>query len=142
MLSPCSPCISPKILTSCTNYTRFSVCSKHNHVGLFSFTMISQIFIYFLSFISACSKHNYVDLQTIHLLHQAVVQKSHISFSCCSSYHFDCSLSANIKGPRFLSGISDSSFKRPHLWFPLAGTLEQKAGKFLTQNALLWISKL
>jgi len=29
------------------------LCSKHQHVGLFSFTMTSQIFIDFLSFLSA-----------------------------------------------------------------------------------------
>lgn len=53
--SPSSPSWSPKILTSGTNYPRSSVCSKHKHVGLFSFTMTSQIFVHFASFLSACS---------------------------------------------------------------------------------------
>lgn len=121
----------------------FFVCSKHSHVGLFSFTDLTNFYILF-----KFSFHLFqTQLRGLADYPPAPASScSNLSFSCCPLYHFVNSSSADIKGPRFLSGFSDftcdRSLQRQYLWFPLAGTLEQKTGKILTQNALLWISEL
>lgn len=129
--SPRSPSWSPRILTSCTDCTT-SVCSKHKHVGLFSFTMTSQIFIHFSSFLSACSSQ---PTSLSELLFRPLVSPFHAAhYITLTTFYL---LTQRLPGSSPVSLVFlATALSKSHLWFLLAGILEQDTGKVWRRKIL------